>query len=175
MILNPHRRRGHGAKFLCLILLVRSNLAAVLFVDDTDIIHLDMTRQESTVEALHRLQESVYDWGKLLIATGGSLKLSKCFFHLVSFSWKPDGTWVYDSNEEDEEMKLEIPLSDGSLVPIQHCGVNEVHKTLGTMTCTLGSHKLTQGSYRTYNGKRSGLGGFGHIGESSLPEPVVSG
>jgi hypothetical protein len=98
VILNAHRRRGHGAKFVCPILLVRSNLVAVLFVADTDVIHLDMTQQESAVEALHGLQDSVYDWGKLLIATGGSLKPSKCFIHLVSFSWKPDGTWVYDSN-----------------------------------------------------------------------------
>jgi hypothetical protein len=43
VILNAHRRRGHGAKFLCPISLVRTNLAAVLFVDDTDVIHLDMT------------------------------------------------------------------------------------------------------------------------------------
>ncbi len=92
VILNAHRRWGHGAKFLRLILLVRNNLVAVLFIDDIDVIHLDMTRQESAVEALHGLQESFYNWGKLLIATGGSLKLSKCFFHLVSFSWKPDGT-----------------------------------------------------------------------------------
>ncbi len=44
VILNAHRRRGHGAKFLCPILLVCSNLVAVLFVDDTDVIHSDMTR-----------------------------------------------------------------------------------------------------------------------------------
>ncbi len=80
VVLNAHRRRGHGAKFLCPILLVCSNLAAVLFVDDTDIIHLEMTPKESKVEALHGLQESVYNWGKLLIATGGSLKPSKYFF-----------------------------------------------------------------------------------------------
>jgi hypothetical protein len=141
VILNAHRRRGHGAKFLCPILLVRSNLAAVLFEDDTDVIHLDMTRQERPVEALHGLQESVYDWGKLLITTGESLKPSICFFHLISFSRKPDGTWIYDSNEEDEEMQLEIPLPDSSSEWIRHCGVNEVHKTLGTMTCLLGSHK----------------------------------
>jgi hypothetical protein len=141
VLLNAHRRRGHGAKFLCPILLVRSNLAAVLFVDDTDDIHLGMTQQESAVEALHGLQESVYNWEKFLIASGGSLKPSKCFFHLVSFSWKPDGTWVYDSNEEDEEMQLEIPLPDGSSVPIRLCGVNEAHKMLGMMTCLSGSHE----------------------------------
>jgi hypothetical protein len=62
---------------------------------------------------------------------------------LVSFSWKLDSTWVYDSNEEDEEMQLKIPLPDGSLVQIWHCGVNEVHKTLGTMTCPSGSHEAS--------------------------------
>jgi hypothetical protein len=38
-------------------------------------------------------------------------------------------------------MQLKIPLPDGSSVPIRHCGVNEVHKTLGMMTCPLGSHE----------------------------------
>ncbi len=64
-------------KFLCPISLVRSNLAAVLYVDDTDVIHLDMAKEEDKLETLERLQESVYNWGKLLIATGGSLKPSK--------------------------------------------------------------------------------------------------
>jgi hypothetical protein len=40
-------------------------------------------------------------------------------------------------------MQLKIPLPDGSSVPIRHCGVNEVHKTLGMMTCPLGSHDAT--------------------------------
>jgi hypothetical protein len=140
-ILNAHKRKGYGAKFLCPISLVRTDLAAVLYVDDTDVIHLDMTKNEDKFEALIRLQESVYNWGKLLIATGGSLKPSKCFYHLISFSWKPDGSWVYDSNEEDEEIVLEIPLPDGSSAPIEHCGVDEAHKTLGVITCPSGSSK----------------------------------
>jgi hypothetical protein len=40
-------------------------------------------------------------------------------------------------------MQLEIPLPDGSLVPIRHCGVNEVHKMLGVMTCPSGSHEAS--------------------------------
>ena len=43
-ILNAHKRKGHGAQFLCPISLVRSDLAAVLYVDDTDVIHLNMNR-----------------------------------------------------------------------------------------------------------------------------------
>ncbi len=86
VILNAHKHWGHGTKFLCPISLVRSNLLAVLVVDDTNVIHLDMNHRESHLEALEELQQSVMSWGNLLIATGGSLKLSKCFYHLVSFS-----------------------------------------------------------------------------------------
>ena len=101
-----------------------------------------MTREEDKWETLEHLQESVYNWGKLLIATGGSLKPSKCFYHLISFSWKPDGSWVYDANEDDEGKALEIPLPDGSSAVIEHCGVEEVHKTLGVITCPSGSSTL---------------------------------
>ena len=62
------------------------------------------------------------------------------FLHLISFSWKPDGTWVYDDNEDKEELKLEIPLPDGLLAPIEHCGVHSAHKTLGVMMCPSGEH-----------------------------------
>jgi hypothetical protein len=102
VILNAHKHWGHGAKFLCLISLVRRNLLAVLFVDDTDVIHLDMNHRKSHLKALEELQQSVMSWGKLLIATGGSLKPSKCFYHLVSFSKKQEGTWEYDKNEDND-------------------------------------------------------------------------
>ena len=47
VILNAHKEAGHGAKFCCPISLISSNLAAVLFVDDTDVIHVDMDRVEN--------------------------------------------------------------------------------------------------------------------------------
>ncbi len=138
-LLNAHKKRGHGAKFLCPISLVRSDLSAVIYVDDTDVVHVNMERGEDKYEALDSLQQSVTSWGNLLIATGGALKPEKCFYHLISFSWKADGSWVYDTNEEDEELQLYIPLPTGSVAPIEHCGVDMAHKTLGTMTCPSGS------------------------------------
>ncbi len=59
VILKVHKRNGHGAKFVCPISLVQSDLAAVLFVDDTDVIHMDMERCEDRYEALEELQRSV--------------------------------------------------------------------------------------------------------------------
>ncbi len=69
------------------------------------------------------------------------MKPSKCFYHLVLFSWKQDGTWEYDKNEDNKELQLVIPLPDGTVAPIEHCGVDEAHKTLGSMTCPSGLHQ----------------------------------
>lgn len=138
-ILNAHKRKGHGATFLCPISQVISHLAAILFVDDTDVIHFRMDANESVWEAHCQLQDSVLSWGNLLIATGRSLKPAKCFYHLISFAWKQDRSWQYANNEEVEELAIVIPQPDNSVTAISHLGVHEASKTLGSMmTCPSG-------------------------------------
>ncbi len=61
-IINAHKQKGHGTKLICPFLLVLTNLAAALYVEDTDVIHLDMTKGEDAVEALKGLQKSVTYW-----------------------------------------------------------------------------------------------------------------
>ena len=78
------------------------------------------------------------NWGQLLIATGGSLKPEKCFYHLVSFEWKVDGTWKYAKNEKAEDFQLVVPLPDGSFEQIEHASVDTVKETLGVFTCVSG-------------------------------------
>jgi hypothetical protein len=41
-ILNTHKRKGHGATFVCPISKVQAKLAAILFVDDCNLIHIYM-------------------------------------------------------------------------------------------------------------------------------------
>jgi hypothetical protein len=78
-ILQAHRRKGHGAKFLCLITNLRQHLLAILYVDDTDILHIDLTKDESTDKVHTAIQGNVNSWGNLLIVTGGVLQPNKCF------------------------------------------------------------------------------------------------
>ncbi len=61
------------------------------------------------------MQEAITNWGKLLLASGGALKPIKCFYHLISFEWKADGSWVYAHNEESDKFKAVVPLADGSV------------------------------------------------------------
>jgi hypothetical protein len=44
-----------------------------------------MDGDETIFETHAGLQRAIENWGKLLIATGGTLKPQKCFFHLIDF------------------------------------------------------------------------------------------
>jgi hypothetical protein len=86
-IVRAHKRKGHGAKFMCPISNLKFHLAGIIFVDDTDLIHINMGQNEDADLALIHLQDSISNWGQLLLATGGALKPSKCFYYLISFEW----------------------------------------------------------------------------------------
>ena len=43
-ILGAHKREGHGGQFICPITKMTGHLAAILFVDDTDLIHINMAQ-----------------------------------------------------------------------------------------------------------------------------------
>ena len=66
------------------------------------------------------MQESILNWVRLLIATRGSLKPIKCFYHIFLFVWSSDVRWKYESNEEDEELDIAVPIPDGYSVSIEH-------------------------------------------------------
>ena len=100
-----------------------------------------MDKTEDLTDAHFHLQSSINNWGKLLIATGGSLKPEKCFFHLISFTWKPNGTWKYDSNKDNDKFRVTVPKWDGLAAHIDHYSVNHASKTLGSMTCPSSCNK----------------------------------
>ena len=140
-IINAHKRKGHGAHFICPITKLTSHIAGVIYIDDTDLIHFRMDEDQGKEEAFYHLQEAITSWGRLLLASGGALKPVKCFFHLISFQFKEDGTWKYKNNEEEKEFRAVVPLTDGTSGSIEHLGVNESIKTLGSFTCPSGCNK----------------------------------
>ena len=90
-IIHAHKKEGHGATFLCPITKFHHKVAGILYVDDTDITHLDMSKDETLEETHSALQASINSWSQILIATGGSLRPDKCFYHLISFQWDSNG------------------------------------------------------------------------------------
>ncbi len=130
-VVRAHKRKGHGATFVCPISQLKFVLAAVLFVDDCDLNHINMVNDESALQTFDHIQASVHSWGRLLIATGGSYKPEKCFYHLLSFQWDRNGKWHYASNHEVAAYEMVVPMLDGSLAPIDHLPVTQAWETLG--------------------------------------------
>jgi hypothetical protein len=115
IILHAYKRKGKGMKIVCPVSMLNSHVAAVLNVDDTDVIHLDLGKEETVEEAHVRLQDSVLSWGNPLITTGGSMKSSKCFYHFISFEFDERGRWRYANNHERADLGILIPQSDDTL------------------------------------------------------------
>ena len=62
-------------------------IAAILYVDDTDLLHRRQPEHSSVEEFFSYVQEATYLWAKLLQATGGNLKPSKCYYYLMVFKF----------------------------------------------------------------------------------------
>ena len=83
--LCAHKRKVHGGHFVCPISNLTGYLAALLFVDDTDLIHINIKAEENVTVAHQSMQDSISNYGQLLIASGGAFKPPKCFYQLISF------------------------------------------------------------------------------------------
>ncbi len=144
-IIAAHKCKGHGAHLIAPISDITDHIVGGLFVDDMDLVHVNMRAVETILDAHSWLQESVINWGCLLIATGGALKPGKCSYYLISFKWKADGTWIYENNVIRPDLAIGVPLADGNLVEIKHLPVSSVVKTLGSMTSPTGSSATVLG------------------------------
>ncbi len=108
---------------------------AILYVDDTDLLHINMDVEEMIVEVHTAIQRAIENWGRLLIATGRTLKPYKCFYHLIDFAWTQKGGKQYIAHHEDECAAVSVSLPDGTMAPISHLAVDDAQKTLGVTTC----------------------------------------
>jgi hypothetical protein len=91
-MIAAQQKKDHGAHVVAPISSKEGHLIGGLYVEDTDLFHLDMRVNENIHQAHTNLQDAIINWSKLLIATGGALKPIKCSYYLILFRWKPDGT-----------------------------------------------------------------------------------
>ncbi len=71
MIFWAHGAKGHGAHFISPMSHVHSSLSAILYIDDTDLLHLNMDRDKTIFKTHAALLRAIKNWGKLLIVMGG--------------------------------------------------------------------------------------------------------
>ncbi len=102
-------------------------------MDNTDLIHIGLTKDKSVDEVHDAIQNSINSWGNLLIATGGVLQPSKCFYSIIFFQWI-NGIWKYANILLKGEFGITVPLPRGSTAAIDHKSIDHAEKTLGSMT-----------------------------------------
>ena len=71
LIANAHKRLGHRATLTSAYMARVFRLAAVMYVDDTDLLHVASSATASDGELIEQVQEGTTDWGMLAKATGG--------------------------------------------------------------------------------------------------------
>jgi hypothetical protein len=82
--------------------------------------HFDMCLVKTVAEAHSNFQESIMNWGRLLIATGGALKSSKCFFQLIFFSGNLMEHGSMRKNHANPEYRIAVMLEDRRHIEIEH-------------------------------------------------------
>ena len=119
---------------MCHISNLTGHIAALLFVDDTDMIHINIKAEETVTVAHQAMQDITSNWGQIIIASGGAFKPPKFFYRLISFCWNTDSSWAYEKNEDVEDFNISVPMTDVSQVQIEHAAVDTAKEKLGVFT-----------------------------------------
>jgi hypothetical protein len=133
VILRAHGKKGHGATVRCPIASLVASISAILYVDNTDLLHINLDQDETAAEAHAAIQDSMTSWGELLIATGGALKPEKCFYSVMWFK-RIRGEWRYRDNSLNGIFGMTVPLLEGGCAFIAHHPITDLEKMLGAMT-----------------------------------------
>lgn len=163
IILHAHSHSGHTSSFQCSISGLTKNLSCIIYMDNTDLIHL-CEQESDTIHHTHTtIQAGVSSWGNLLIATGGTLKPLKCSYYLVGHDWDTNGKWTYSDTHSLGELGIIVPLPDSSTAPIQQLSVHSASTTLGGSSCPTGAtsgsleHMVERASSWAQQARNSGL------------------
>jgi len=154
MIVRAYRRMGHGAKLTSAKTASLFILAAIMFVDDTDLLHWAPTPSTSDDELIEQVQDAGYDWGMLVQASGGILKPPKCSLYLMAYKFvkgraklkslkdlPPAKAEVIGKDGSIAPAHVSIPQPDGSTAWIQTFEVTEASKMLGLHFAPCGNSK----------------------------------
>ncbi len=138
IILMAHKADGHGATFVCPFTPSKSIDLAILFVDDLDIIHVNMKQRETINEVYAALAASVHSLNNLLMATGDTLHLhpDKCFYYVISYYYdEKKQRWLHEDHSND---CYYYDIEYGTPFLMKHHSVEHPETMLGVATSPSG-------------------------------------
>jgi hypothetical protein len=85
LIGNAYLHNGHGTRTMTSLTYQLFILAAVLYVDDADNIHMTAGAFTTPIELIEHAQNLTNAWGGLAIATGTAMKPETCFAYFLVY------------------------------------------------------------------------------------------
>ena len=79
LMIETYKRLGHASAFSGAWSGILFVLAAIIYVDNTDLLLVGKTCDIHLDDFFQKAQSAVMDWGFIVQATGGYLKAAKCF------------------------------------------------------------------------------------------------
>jgi hypothetical protein len=138
LMINAYKRLGHGCNYISAITGTIFFFAAILYVDDTDLLVIARSPTEPLEEFYSRIQSFLWDWAKLVQASGGSLKPPKCYVSINTYKFV-GGKARVQKLREAAAPTFTVPQPDGSTAEIITIEPTTAKKTLGVWTNTAGA------------------------------------
>ena len=132
VIVGAYKRKGYGAHLVGGWSEQQLPLAALLYVDDTDLLHKPRTTQGSLDTLVPWVQQATNHWAHLLQATGGNLKPAKCYWYLLHYSFDK-GVATLTSKAKLHQYSLSIPQPNGDRIHITLKDPTEASNVLGVL------------------------------------------
>ena len=132
-LLNMLRQAGRGGHFLSAISGEHSHSVAFTYVDDTDLIEVDL--RDTTIgtrEVMEHMQEAINLWEGGMKITGGAIVPQKSFVYPIAFEFDSMGQWKYCS-KEDIDFNFTVKDHRDNPCPLTTLSPSEGRCTLGVV------------------------------------------
>ena len=130
VIVGAYKKQGYGATLHAGWSNKDVRLAALLYVDDTNLLHSPPSHNLSLNDLVLWVQNATTCWAELLQATGGNLKPAKCYWYLMSYKFY-NGKAMLRSKNELTSHKVTIPQLHNPPVSIELLDPSTPSKVLG--------------------------------------------
>ena len=150
VIVGAYKRKGYGAHSVGGWSEHQLPLSALLYVDDTDLLHKPSNTQSSPDTLVPWVQRATNHWGHLLQATGRNLKPAKCYWYLLHYQFHK-GVAILTPKSQLQKYSITIPQPNGEEVSMVMKDPTEASNVLGVLASPTGdgepmlNHMLTKG------------------------------
>ena len=140
-LIEMMRKAQNGGFFVEPISKLEHHIVGYAYVDDTDLIEMDLREEYRTLEeAAEAMQEAIHRWEGGLKATGGAIRPDKSWVYPIGFKFDAGGKWSYDTTVK-EHYNFQVKDHNEVMRTMPTFNPSEGKETLGVYLAPDGNNK----------------------------------